>query len=300
MQPDVLVTTRQAAHILAVHESSVKRWCNDGLLPAQLTAGSHRRLKFSDVIAFARSEKIDYPLSPFSPHEQDVWMAIQDALKGNYEEVRSLLYDATNANRESFVQQLVTTLMKMGAPIGSVFDNVLGPVVRTMTDDWVAGVIAKGDSRRMTQLLADCIACVRSRIPTIANRPLALVACSPGNETELGALMLRATLEQSGWRTVYPGPDLSIDDLAIQQSRWNARVVCMSLQDSETDHDVTSIVDALTQGFNPDRPYHLVLGGSSESVDNADVVDHPFLGLERFSSIHAFGQWAVDKAKALK
>lgn len=47
--PDELLTTRQAAEIVGVGTTSIKRWSDEGRLPAIKTAGGHRRYRRRDV-----------------------------------------------------------------------------------------------------------------------------------------------------------------------------------------------------------------------------------------------------------
>ncbi|HSG69042.1 MAG TPA: helix-turn-helix domain-containing protein, partial [Planctomycetaceae bacterium] len=49
-----LVTPRQVGRALQVSESSVKRWCDKGVIPTQKTAGGHRRIPLSGLIEFLR------------------------------------------------------------------------------------------------------------------------------------------------------------------------------------------------------------------------------------------------------
>ena len=49
-----LVTPKQVAQAIDVSESSLKRWCDRGLLTTVRTAGGHRRLALDDVFQFLR------------------------------------------------------------------------------------------------------------------------------------------------------------------------------------------------------------------------------------------------------
>ncbi len=52
---DELLTTRQVATELQVSESSIKRWCDLGLIPTQRTAGGHRRIGRSALQSFVET-----------------------------------------------------------------------------------------------------------------------------------------------------------------------------------------------------------------------------------------------------
>lgn len=55
-----LLTTREAADILGVGPTTVKRWSDEGKLPALKTAGGHRRYREVDVLAMRhRGETTD-------------------------------------------------------------------------------------------------------------------------------------------------------------------------------------------------------------------------------------------------
>ena len=51
---DKLISPKQAAKMLGVSESSMKRWCDKGLLEIHRTAGGHRRIPVSSLLAFVR------------------------------------------------------------------------------------------------------------------------------------------------------------------------------------------------------------------------------------------------------
>ncbi len=52
------LTPVEAAELLMVSTASIRLWASKGLLPAQVTAGGHRRFLMRDIYAFARTRDI--------------------------------------------------------------------------------------------------------------------------------------------------------------------------------------------------------------------------------------------------
>ena len=52
-----LLSPKQVARAIGVSESSLKRWCDQGLIETVRTAGGHRKLPVADVIRFLRERK---------------------------------------------------------------------------------------------------------------------------------------------------------------------------------------------------------------------------------------------------
>src|SRR5690625_4089972 len=68
------LTTRQASALLGVHESSVKRWCDQGLLECSFTPGGHRRFDFDVMLDFARTSSLAPALLALDGFERPAWL----------------------------------------------------------------------------------------------------------------------------------------------------------------------------------------------------------------------------------
>ena len=78
-----LLTSKKASEILGVHDSTVKRWCNQGELSSQATKGGHRRISWDDLMNFAKQQKIAHPFNDFGAKSFEVYSAKEDYLKNS-------------------------------------------------------------------------------------------------------------------------------------------------------------------------------------------------------------------------
>lgn len=289
-----LVATREAAAILNVHESSIKRWCNSGQLPASLTRGRHRRISLVDLLHFARSKEIATPLLFFAPVEREVWFAVQQAVDGDFEAVRLLFLRFLGENENEFARRFILLLLDYGISVDLLCDNVFGPVLVEIGDRWCRGLTTVGDEHRMSQIIIDCINSIRwRRTESSRSANVAVVACAPGGSHELGAQMVRMYLEEKGWQVVYLGQNVPVEDVIRQQVNWRASLVCVSIVPPHGSADAAVLIRGLTRLYDPERPFALAVGGGNVFETGGDE-GHPFLDTARFSSLSAFGDWIAE------
>ena len=51
-----LVSPKQVARAIGVSESSLKRWCDQGLIKTVRTAGGHRKMTIAEVLRYVREQ----------------------------------------------------------------------------------------------------------------------------------------------------------------------------------------------------------------------------------------------------
>lgn len=291
---ELYLTTSQVAELLGVHASSVKRWCNEGDLEIEKTAGGHRRIHLQDAVELARTREISTFLSPFSPYEGHVWTAVGQVLEGgSFDRVHSLALGWLARGHLRRIARLFLELGRHpGIPFTAFCDDGVRGFMRQVGETWRSGRLRVGEEHMVTEALIESLLQLRADRtldPLLReDAPTAIVGAMEGDRHHLGALCVRLLLERSGWRTFYLGADVPIEDFAAIQRARGAALVCVSFAAPNTAADMQRCIRILGEFYDPAHPYALALGGDIGAPPLLDDLSRPFEGLEVFETTEQF------------
>lgn len=288
--PNPALTSSETASLLAVHPSTVKRWCNEGDLPSEVTPGGHRRISVDAAVAFARDKGIRTILAPFHPFEPHVWAAlrgIEDS--GSFEPLHMLGLQWARRGEFERLEQLFLALGRSGTiPFCSFCDRGLRGLLLRVGEEWESGKMRVGDEHMISQAATGALLTLRREWldarpdKNAKGRPVAVVGTLEGNHHSLGALCVRILLERLGWDVFYPGPDLPIADFSVIQMSREASLVCISLPPAGTMGDVSRSLEVLSEHYNRARPYAVAFGGPSSLALEGESREGPFESVSFF------------------
>ncbi|MGK7311044.1 MAG: MerR family transcriptional regulator [Candidatus Longimicrobiales bacterium M2_2A_002] len=109
--------------------------------------------------------------------------------------------------------------------LASFAETVAAPLLRRLGEGWHAGEVTPAQEHVASAAIARVLTALRNGG---GDGPLAVVATFTGERHEVGALMAAAAAELAGWRVVYLGADLPVEELAVAAERTGARAVCVS------------------------------------------------------------------------
>ncbi|MEM8485105.1 MAG: helix-turn-helix domain-containing protein [Bacteroidota bacterium] len=310
-----LLTTKQAAQLIDVHESSVKRWCKEGKIPCDVTEGGHRRISLHELLEFADTRNLHCSLSHFLPEIQLVWRGLRNAQnKKNYDILFNKGYTWLRQENQQLFTHLVKFCLEQGISFSELFDELISRALRQMGVDWQSNVLDIGTEHHMTEIVRDILHEIRlnpvelrvgskkggrSR-QTIDPQPVAVVGCNAGNLHDLGAHAIRIILEERGWRAIYVGANVPADDLAKLQARHNASLVCISFVSASMINEAERFIEILSRFYNPSHPYHLAIGGYDFPPNAGLQLERPpFIEINTYRSTNAFTQWLDQYAKSV-
>ena len=292
---EAAVSTRQASELLGVHESSIKRWCNSDLLEYWSTPGGHRRIPIQALLTYAQSAKLAFALDPFGSEAGKVWDGTEKATDGgSFEPLVKLFFEWTIQRKPNHLIELLAWLKKSGFSAAELADGLIAPVMARVGKEYAEGKLSIGDEHRMTGVIRDALIgwCLTAAKQPNQYENVAIVGCARAEVHELGALMVRKVLEESGWTVVYLGLNVPTEEFADQQVKHRASLVCISMTPPAGKAEAQTIISLLDRMYSSQIPYRLALGGgAARPEDRAASDQHSFVELGFFQSLDPFYSW---------
>ncbi len=293
-----LITTRQAAEILGVHESSIKRWCSDEKLPFLQTQGGHRRISLDKLLFFASERSITTPLHRFSIFASHVWQGIcHHKKRGRFDRLVDLGYEWVSMNKHYLLFDLLLYLRGQHVATPALLDQLIAPIMHRVGEAYRVGDLSIGDEHRITHGIRDTLIqyqghCRPEALPAGGESKTVILGCPRNQNHELGAIMARLVLEAHGWQVIYLGANVPTEEFAQQQLSHQASLVCIALMIPMTETDVQHIGKLLAHMYQADLPYQLIFGGPVP-VEQATYTNMP--QVHHFDAMQTFSKWLAAK-----
>ena len=219
------ISTMRAAEALGVSISTVKRWVDDGVLPAHRTAGGHRKLLRAEVLALARQGGLPNRdltgLGIASFADQPIGLSA----------IRAALLPALLRGDGTEVSALIRRAYHSGVAIEALADQVVAPVMGRVGHEWAIASIDVWQEHRATQLFAAALYDLKGELEARAeqNRPVAIGGAPEGDPYLLATLLAQYSLLDAGWAAVNLGPNIPLASLKKAMQELRPKLVWLSV-----------------------------------------------------------------------
>jgi excisionase family DNA binding protein len=219
MEPQVeYFNSEEAARILGVNVSTIKRWTDEGKLSCIKTAGGHRKFLMEHLSAFLGEHKDKTEKVTLFPIESETDLRISyHILKGDFSYLDNyILKQALTANIER-VQQVLNGLYLAQYQLHQIYDRLLTPVLHEIGQMWADGKISIAEEHIASQVIRD--AAIRLQgIIRLPRRKIgkALLLNFSDEWHSLALKMVEHVLEVRGFRVFFSGqntPLLKIENV---------------------------------------------------------------------------------------
>jgi excisionase family DNA binding protein len=219
------VSTLQAAQALGVSVSTVKRWVDEGRLPAHKTVGGHRKLLRADVLALARQGEL--PRQDLT----ELFPALDARRKLDEQALATALHESLIGGEAAEVRGLIWRAYRSGTPLERLADQVIAPVMRKIGHEWEVRRIDVWHEHRSSQM---CLAALHELWAEIAqraqrDRPVALGATPAGDLYQLATLLAQLVLLDAGWNAVNLGPNTPFPNVLTAARELKPRFIWLSV-----------------------------------------------------------------------
>ena len=255
-----LLSTSEAARIIGVGTTSVKRWADDGLLDCVRTAGGHRRFTRDSLDRFVRLQRHEEP-----PDDAvDRWIDV--LLSEMSQELALVRARARLGSWHRVAQELEPVLTEVGAR-------------------WARGELSVGDEHIASERLSRALARIVESLPLLPSAPGCLLACVETEQHTLGLSLAEVCFRELGWASVWLGAR-SPTEAIVEQVRANQRIRLVGLSASESFQDAALLrrIQSVVGSACREHDVTLVLGGAGPWPD-APSYGHRVWGFHDFEAL---------------
>jgi excisionase family DNA binding protein len=225
--PPSLFSPKQVAEALRVSESSVKRWCDSGVISMLRTAGGHRRITLDELMRFV--SETDRPLlNPMAIGlTQPPKRSSGDSLAGS-EDVQDQFCHYLAAGDEARCRQIVEKLLAQTQSVTQVIEHLLSDAMHRFGDSWEKDELEVFQERRGCEICQRLIFHLRTKLPP-PNGPIAIGASPEGDPYHLPTTLVELALREAGWNAESLGPNIPFPSLRKAIDQYQPRLVWLSV-----------------------------------------------------------------------
>lgn len=204
-----LLSPKQVAAAIGASESSLKRWCDQGLLTMVKTAGGHRRIPVQEALRFVREHNhtVVEPQLLAMP-------GTDDRKARRIENCAERLAENLLANNEQACHAIVFDHFLAGQPVSRIFDQVIAAAFRIIGEKWECHKAEIYQERCCCQIALRILHELRSKQPPPHSGRVAFGATMEGDQYSLPVTMGEIVLRSVGWNARLLGSSIPYESIA--------------------------------------------------------------------------------------
>ncbi len=251
------ISPKQVAKAIGVSESSLKRWCDQGLIPMSKTEGGHRRLNPADVVAFIR--KSDRHLA----EPELLGLPTSGGKKSSFtEETISRLTRALIEGRDEVCRRLIFDLYLCNERLGRIFDEMIACSFAEIGWLWRKGKLDIYQERRAGEICESILIELRSYLPIPNEKsPYAIGATPSGDEYRIANRMAELIIRELGWNAVSLGTSLPFSTIEKAVKRYEPKLLWLSVSAINDEESFFSEYHKMRDSAGEDVA--IILGGNA-------------------------------------
>ncbi len=230
---DELLTTSQVASELRVSESSVKRWCDMGLIPTQRTAGGHRRIGRTSLDHFLSTHYKTLSRAK-TDSNQLVLDAVETYQPSSKQDLVRRFQQMLISGDEAACKEVIDHWYQRFQGLAQLGDLLIAGAMETIGQLWECGRAEVYEERRSCEICTHLLADLKSRVPDVPpHAPRAIGGTISGDHYTLANSLVELVLREAGWNATNLGGNLPFDTLLVAVRRERPKLLWLSISHVE-------------------------------------------------------------------
>ena len=193
-----MMSPKQVSRAIGVSESTLKRWCDRGLIKTIKTEGGHRKLPVSDVLRFVKERNGNIDKLEDLGLPTPAFQVSPPASVGVEQPVQSVS-DALIKGDGDLAWQLVLDLYNATHSISGICDKVLSPAFAEIGRRWEDHSADIYQERRSCEVAQRILFELRHLLPATDAQWTAIGGTLTGDTYSLPTTMTELVLREAGW-----------------------------------------------------------------------------------------------------
>lgn len=244
MSVDNSFSPKQVAQALRVSESSVKRWCDRGVIRTDRTLGGHRRIPLEHLMEFLESTNrrlVDPTAIGLSEDRQrtrdELERLVSASGSGTAESqaagqlsMQKQFEAALLSGDEQQCRKSISTWYAMHGSMASVADELLAPTFHSMGYLWQCGDVDVYQERRGCEICIRLIHELRRLVQEPhSTAPVAMGGTSNGDPYQVANQLIEIIFREAGWRTINLGSSVPLESLLVAAKKYIPKIFWLSV-----------------------------------------------------------------------
>ena len=194
-----LLRLSEAARLLAVGDTTLKRWTEEGRIACERTLGGHRRFRQDEVLRL-RSQLLGEGPTPEAPVREDP------------ADSRAWLDEPDPAEPTAMLGRLML-LRAQCRDWAEAGDRLCSGLLSEFGERWVNGQMTCAQEHAMSRTVEVALTRVAHQFPVAPGSPKMILACLQGERHTLGLTLVETVLRERGVNVRFLGADVPTHDI---------------------------------------------------------------------------------------
>ncbi|MBD3226288.1 MAG: MerR family transcriptional regulator [Caldithrix sp.] len=210
------LNSQEAAKILGVNVSTIKRWTEESKLECIKSAGGHRKFTFKQLASFLNENRRKTSKANLFPIENETDLQLSShILKGNFPYLIDFLEKNALEANQFRINKVLTGLYLAQYPLHIIYDRIITPVLHRVGQLWLKNELTIIEEHIVTQILKDGILRLQGIVRLPEKPKMGKVLCTTFSSElhDIALKMIQHILEFRGFKVYNTGQITPLMDI---------------------------------------------------------------------------------------